>query len=211
MSIGNVPRPLENAPARIFHDDRMQMSFGERAALEGVLSQLRPDLAVEIGSAQGGSLERIARHSKEVHAFDIAPPALGMANVFTHPGDSRFTLPSWLAEREREIDFALVDGDHTTAGARSDIFALLDACGGYGSVILIHDVANDAVAAAVGGIAEHPAVVYWEPDFVAGYVFAEGSFAGQRWGGLGLVVTGDRATDGYRSSPTQTLYRRREK
>ena len=39
------------------------MSFGERAALEGVVAQVRPRLAVEIGTAAGGSLARIARYS----------------------------------------------------------------------------------------------------------------------------------------------------
>ena len=48
------------------------MSFGERAALEGVLAQLRPRLALEIGSAEGGSLARIAAYACEVHSVDVS-------------------------------------------------------------------------------------------------------------------------------------------
>ena len=48
-----------------------QMTFGERAAIEGILAQLRPRVAIEIGTAEGGSLERIAHYSERVHSFDL--------------------------------------------------------------------------------------------------------------------------------------------
>ncbi len=49
------------------------MRYGERFALEGILESLKPRLAIEIGTAQGGSLRRIAAHAEEVHSFDIVP------------------------------------------------------------------------------------------------------------------------------------------
>src|SRR5690348_6240653 len=67
----NRPAPLAGGPLPLTHDAGWQMSFGERAALEGVLAQLRPRLAVEIGTAEGGSLERIAAYSEEVHSIDL--------------------------------------------------------------------------------------------------------------------------------------------
>ena len=69
----------------IFDDDVWQMSRGERAAVEGVLAQLQPSLALEIGSAEGACLSRIAAHAAEVHSFDLTPPTLPVAdNVVLH-------------------------------------------------------------------------------------------------------------------------------
>ena len=51
-------------PIEIFEDQVWQMSRGERAAVEGVLAALEPALAIEIGSAEGASLRRIAPHAR---------------------------------------------------------------------------------------------------------------------------------------------------
>ena len=59
------------APVYALADDDWQMAPGERAAIEGLLAQIEPALAIEIGTAQGGSLRRIAHYSAEVHAFDL--------------------------------------------------------------------------------------------------------------------------------------------
>src|SRR5215212_5835999 len=110
------------------------MSFGERAALEGVMSQLRPKLAIEIGTAEGGSLARVAAHSEEVHSFDLVPPAekaRALGNVTFHTGDSHALLPELLtrfADEGRNVDFALVDGDHSAEGVHQD---MLDLVAGY--------------------------------------------------------------------------------
>ena len=83
----------------IFEDPVWQMSLGERAAVEGVLAQLRPALAIEIGSAEGACLRRIAAHAGEAHSFDLQPPSLEMpGNVTLHTGDSHELLPPFLAE-----------------------------------------------------------------------------------------------------------------
>ena len=55
----------------IFTRPEWQMSLGERAVLEGLVAQLSPDLSIEVGTAEGGSLARIAAHSAEVHAIDL--------------------------------------------------------------------------------------------------------------------------------------------
>ena len=211
---GNLPQPLANAPLALLGDMHSQMSFGERAALEGVLAQLWPKLAVEIGSADGGSLERIACYSDEVHSFDLARPPLGVwrGHVFPHVGDSHRELLPWLdGLGERQVDFALVDGDHTADGVQQDVLDLLAANATRHTVVLAHDAANPDVRAGLTHCAldSHPRVVYHDLDFLAGYEFAEGPFAGQTWGGMALIVTGDRACDGYGDAPAQTLYRRR--
>lgn len=214
---GNAPQALANAPLPLLGDPRCQMSFGERAALEGVLAQLWPSLSVEVGSAAGGSLERVACYSDEVHSFDLVVPDSEVTvpqHVVHHVGNSHETLGPWLedlGDRGGAIDFALIDGDHTADGVRLDLLDLLAAYATARTVILLHDTANPGVREGLQGIDLdfHPKVVYLDLDLLAGYEFADGPFEGQRWGGLGLIVTGDRSTDGYGETPAQTLYRRR--
>src|SRR5688572_15193961 len=111
--------PSDALQSPVFADQSWQMTWGERFALEGLVSQLSPALAIEIGTAQGGSLRRIAAHAGEVHSFDIYPKVteLGerLPNVVFHIGDSADLLPAMLtglAAADRHVDFALVDGDH---------------------------------------------------------------------------------------------------
>ena len=59
--------------------------------MEGVLAQLRPRLALEIGTAEGGSLARIAAHACEVHSVDVTHAELAAEvgeNVHLHTGTS---------------------------------------------------------------------------------------------------------------------------
>jgi cephalosporin hydroxylase len=62
----------------IFGRPDWQTPLGDRAAL-GVLTRIKPSLSIEIGTAQGGSLDRIAAHSQEVHALDLNDELLALA------------------------------------------------------------------------------------------------------------------------------------
>lgn len=180
-----------------------QMTFSERAALEGVLSQLKPQLAVEIGTAEGGSLRRIATHSVEVHSFDLVEPEAAvrdLPNVTLHTGDSHVMLAEFLdhlAGAGGRVDFALVDGDHTAEGVRQDLEALLTAEAVQRCVILIHDTANDVVRGGLERVSygSYPAVSHHDLDFLPGHLSSGGPYHHQLWGGLGLVVV-DRETPG---------------
>ena len=180
----------------IFNDPEWQMTLGERAAFEGLLVQRRPELAIEIGTAAGGSLRRLAAHAKEVHSFDLAtPPAeVGeLANVTVHTGDSHELLPAVLAgfaEAGRNVDFALVDGDRSADGVRRDIEDLLGSPALADSVILIHDGANEAVRAGADAVhyGAYPKVAHVNLDFVPGYMRREPEHRHELDGGLGLVL-----------------------
>jgi hypothetical protein len=184
----------------IFEDERWQMTIGERAALEGILSQLKPNLALEIGTAQGGSLRRIAEHSSEVHSFDqqLPPEPERFPDVHFHTGDSHQILRPWLDEiraEGRSLDFVLVDGDHSAHGVRADIRDILES-GALDGVMLLHDSMNPEVRRGIRAteIAGHPSVRYVDLDFVAGHLStyrSGGEFFGQLWGGLGLAVVGE--------------------
>jgi len=190
------------------------MSFGERAALEGILAQVKPTLAIEIGTAEGGSLARIATHSREVHSIDLSHEELTVepaSHVHLHNGPSAQLLPDLLARFARDkrtVDFALVDGDHSFAGVVGDVQALLGSPTTPRSVILIHDSMNEEVRAGIESIAfdEYEKVVYHELDFVAGYVYREGVAAEAVWGGLALVLCDTRRSRAYTSSTRQWRY-----
>ena len=173
-----------------------QMSLGERAALEGVLAALKPRLAIEIGTAEGGSLRRIAEHSEEVHSFDLVDPDPEIAAIphaTFHAGDSHALLPAFLgelADTGRRVDFVLVDGDHSAEGVRRDAEDLLASPAIANTVILFHDSANELVRAGLDAVDfdAHEKVVHVEPDFGAGSVFSAPELRNEIWGGLGLVL-----------------------
>lgn len=211
----NRPRPLDVPPIFLLGDTLCQMSFGERAALEGILSELKPRLAVEVGTYVGGSLGFLAPHSGHVHAldmYDLVDDRTAFPNVTFHIGDSKTVLPELLrkleAERE-QIDFALVDGDHSSTGVRQDLASLLNSAATRSTIILLHDTISEETRSGIESVdlSAHPKVVYYELDFIPGYEFVGGHFDGQAWGGLGLIVTGDRGSEGYGTSPRQSLYR----
>jgi hypothetical protein len=177
----------------IFTDERWQMAAGERAALEGLLATLRPRLALEIGSAQGACLRRIAELAEEVHSFDLTPPALSQpANVTLHTGDSHELLPAFLAElaeQERNVDLAIVDGDHSPEGVRRDLEDLLNSPALRRSAIVIHDTANPQVRQGLDAtpFAAWPKVAFVDLDWVPGRLFAQPELRNELWYGLGLV------------------------
>lgn len=185
----------------IFIDETWQMSIGERAAIEGLLREIRPQLAIEIGTAEGGALRRIAEHSQEVHAFDLVPSPLRHERVTFHIGDSHELLPQVLAEfaeAGRNVDFVLVDGDHTAEGVRRDVQDLLDSPAVANAVVLVHDTANEEVRRGLDAVAfgAWPKVAHVDLDCVPGWIFQEESLRYELWGGLGAILV-DATRDAY--------------
>lgn len=192
----NKPRLPGVGSIPMLADAVWQMSMGERAALEGVLAQIQPALAIEIGTAEGGSLARVAAHSTEVHSFDLVDPDPAIReldNVKFHTGDNHVLLPvllDELAAAGRHVDFVLVDGDHSSEGVAQDMRDLLASPAVANTVILMHDTMNEVVREGLESIeyASWGKVKYVELDFVAGYMFQEPSLRDELWGGLGIVV-----------------------
>jgi Methyltransferase domain len=210
----NRPTPQTRAPIQLLQDPDWQMSFGERAALEGVLAQLQPKLAIEIGTAEGGSLRRIAVHSEVTHSFDLVLPHEEVRNlpgVTLHTGDNHELLPrllSELAEAGENVDFVLVDGDHSTEGVRRDVEDLLESQAIAHSVILMHDTMNEVVRAGLEEVryGAYPKVAHVDLDFVAGYMFQEPSLKHELWGGLGLVVVDSSRSAYFTGNVRQSRY-----
>ncbi|MGI8712073.1 MAG: class I SAM-dependent methyltransferase, partial [Solirubrobacteraceae bacterium] len=210
----NRPLPLDRGALPLTQDAAWQMSFGERAVLEGILAQVRPRLALEIGTAEGGSLARIAAYSAEVHSIDLTHDQITRdlpSHVARHTGSSGELLVPLLesfVSRGRSLDFVLVDGDHSFEGVRSDLLALLESAATARSVILVHDTMNAEIRAGIESLAldEDPKLVYYELDLVPGYVFRDGECRGAIWGGIGLLLTDRSRSTTYPQGPRQTRY-----
>lgn len=179
-----------------------QMALGERVAVEGLLSQIRPRLSLEIGTAQGGTLERIAAYSDEVHTFDLTHEVdhAPFPNVTFHQGDSHVLLPEVLARFEREgrnVDFVLVDGDHTAAGVRTDVEDLLASGAVRNTFILLHDTMNEEVLEGLDAVDydAHPEIVFVDLAFSQLFQRPLGMLE-EVWGGLGLIVVDSDAGTG---------------
>jgi hypothetical protein len=97
----------------------------------------------------------------------------------------------------------LVDGDHSAAGVEADLINLLASPAVIRTVILVHDTLNEEVRRGVAGIRfEHyPKVSYVHLDFLTGYAARSGPFAGQLWGGFGLVLV-----DADQGRPRESVY-----
>jgi Methyltransferase domain len=183
---------------RLFTSPTWQMAPGERAALAGIVSALQPGLAIEIGTADGDSLDVIAAHSREVHAFDLERRA-GVTderfpNVTFHICDSHALLPRLLDELAgagKNVDFALVDGDHSARGVRADVEDLLNARSVGRTVIAIHDTLNERVRGGLEAVdfAAFERVAHVDLDFVPGQVLRKRE-GDEPWCGLGIVLVG---------------------
>jgi hypothetical protein len=189
--------PSQPAPAPLFDvSEPWQMSYGERAALVGLIADLRPEVAIEIGTAEGGSLRRLARHAGHVHSFDLDEPGEALRaldNVTFHVGDSHALLPQLLgtlAEQGTNVGFVLVDGDHSADGVARDIRDLLGSPAIARTAIAIHDTMNPEVRRGLESVEYDgwPKVRHVELDCVAGQHFREDLEGGSLWGGLGLVI-----------------------
>lgn len=178
-----------------------QMTNCERFALIGLLKRLQPKLSLEIGTYMGGSLQVLARFSKAVISLDIDPGvaarlASKFPNVEFRSGDSRRVLPDLVGElndQKRPVGFVLIDGDHSAAGVRRDIEALLELQPQQQVVFVLHDSFNPACREGMrtANWAKSPFVQQVELDFIPGIYHYEAHDTAEprtMWGGFACAV-----------------------
>jgi hypothetical protein len=152
------------------------MQHEERTALIYLLSKLTPECAIEIGTAEGGSLSVIAKYSNKVYSLDINPAcdfSKEFSNVDFVTGRSQETLPPLLKRLQSEginLEFVLIDGDHTGEGVKRDIENILQYKPARPLYIVMHDSFNPECRR---GMTEarwdaSPYVHFVELDFVSG-------------------------------------------
>jgi len=150
----------------------------ERICLLHLLKQFEPELALEIGTYQGGSLQLLSRYSKEVWSIDIDSDAalnLGelFGNVSFRSGDSSVLLPDVIREineSDKHLGLVLIDGDHSEEGVRRDINSVLQLKPKGPVAIVMHDSFHPPVRAGIRSAdwTRSPYVHYVEVDFVSG-------------------------------------------
>jgi Cephalosporin hydroxylase len=174
------------------------MSPSERIALIFILEHLRPKVAIEIGTKNGGSLQVLSHFCERVYSIDIDPDVEQrlqgkFANVEYLIGPSDQMLPSLIDRLQNEgaeLSFALVDGDHSRDGVRKDINNLLRFRPSVPFYIIMHDSFNPGCRRGLkqADWLANPYVHAVELDFVAGVVKREGLFRNELWGGLALGI-----------------------
>ena len=120
-----------NQPSFVFDDLPLhwQMTRCEKYAFSSLLQHANPEVAIEIGTYKGGSLQLISKAAKKVYSLDInskSQEALmpQFNNVEFLSGDSQELLPHLLNRLQKEnasLGFVLIDGDHSTDGVKADI------------------------------------------------------------------------------------------
>ena len=178
-----------------------QMTNCERFAMQDILRRLQPNLSIEVGTYQGGSLQVISHFSRKVISIDIDPEveerlSNKFANVDFRCGNSYELLPSLLKEFEdkaQDIEFILIDGDHSTQGVERDINSLMQFKPSKRCVILMHDSFNPDCREGIrrASWSTSPYVQWVELDFIPGIYHHEAydtAAARTMWGGFACAV-----------------------
>lgn len=173
------------------------MSPAEQTSFTFLLQQLRPEVAIEIGTRFGGSLQILSRYCEKVYSLDIDPDVPKrlegrFPNVEYMIGPSEQTLPpliEQLNQSGKKLSFAFVDGDHSAEGVRTDINNLLRYVPRHSMFIVMHDSFNPECRRGLRSAewATNPHVHAVELDFVPGVVNPSPKIRGQLWGGLALA------------------------
>jgi cephalosporin hydroxylase len=175
-----------------------QMQPGEQTALLALLAGLRPEVAIEIGSRYGGSMQVLAKYADRVISIDIDPTCherLGakFPNAEFVTGASRDVfqpLLTRLQQEEAEVGFILIDGDHTAAGVQADINGLLGYRPNCPLFVLLHDSFNPDVREGIRTAKweDNPHVHAVELDFVGGLLTLDPDAYREMWGGFALAI-----------------------
>jgi hypothetical protein len=177
-----------------------QMTPAERLALVGLVNAIRPARAIEVGTAQGGSLQVLADVAERVYALDVDPTVTErlarFSNVEFIVGDSARTLPKLMARLQADrtpCEFVLIDGNHAYEGVKRDINAVLQYEPLSPMYIVMHDSFNPSCRRGIrdAAWAASPYVHSVELDFIQGWyhTLADGAHIDrQMWGGLALAI-----------------------
>lgn len=173
------------------------MTFAEKFALTGILSERKPSVSIEVGTLKGGSLSIISQYSEKVYSIDPDPTVRERLerkyrNVEFVTGYSQEVLPGivrGLNENEEELGFVLIDGDHTEDGVRKDIEEILKYTPRAPLWILMHDSFNPDCRRAMKSIEwEANGFVHWvNYDFIPGFLSSIPDWEDQMWCGMALA------------------------
>jgi hypothetical protein len=178
-----------------------QMTRCEKYAFASLIESADPDVAIEIGTYKGGSLQVISKKAKRVYSIDTSPECketLGehFDNVEFLTGDSKQLLPSLLdriRNKNESLGFVLIDGDHSAEGVLNDINAVLQYEPVRPLYIVFHDSFHPPCREGILAADWHlcPYIHYVEVDFIPGVYHYEAFDTAQprsMYGGLSLAL-----------------------
>lgn len=199
MAISSNP----NGPTFVFDSLPLhwQMTRCEKYAFAALLQVAKAEVAIEIGTYKGGSLQLVSQHAEKVYSLDISPSCkedLGphFSNVDFLTGDSKQLISQVLGEIQsssKQLGFVLIDGDHTTEGVRGDINAVLTHVPTRPVYIVFHDSFHPQCRMGIlqADWQACPYVHFVEVDHIPG-VFHHKKFdtaeAGSMYGGLAVAL-----------------------
>lgn len=172
------------------------MSRTEKYAFIQLLEILKPDNAIEIGCYRGGSLQVLQKYCRKVYSIDIDDSARDQkTNVFTNVdyliGKSQSIVPQLIEKLNNDnqnLDFVLIDGDHSYTGVKNDFNLFLNHIPKKPLFLVFHDsfnpICRKGIKAASFEKSEH--IHYIDLDFVSGTFPSD--HKKQMWGGLALAV-----------------------
>lgn len=173
------------------------MTRNERYCLTQLLKEIKPKITIEIGTYNGGSLQVLSEYSEKVYAIDIDINVKKklenqFENVVFLIGDSKIILPQLikeLQENNESIEFALIDGDHTELGVKSDIENLINYVPHSSLNIILHDSFNPNCRKGMKAVNynENKHIHYVELDYISG-VFEPDGLKREMWGGFAHIV-----------------------
>jgi cephalosporin hydroxylase len=200
-------KPVSSPASSSFYENifpnEWMMSNWEKHTFISVLQALKPEAAIEIGNAKGGSLQVLNKLVPNVYAIDIEPeihqnlkPQFPDVNFLT--GSSLEILPELLKKIRSQgikLGFILIDSDHTTEGVRADINTILK---NYTPVcrlvILLHDSFNPHCRKGIltADWKENPYVHLVDTDYIPGTyiddIYNNHIQKKSMWGGFALAV-----------------------
>ncbi|ARN78515.1 hypothetical protein BST97_11245 [Nonlabens spongiae] len=183
------------------------MSRNERYAFIKLLEKIKPKTAIEIGCFKGGSLEVLSKYCEKVYSFDIMPSVkknldAAFPNVEIMIGDSAKLVPDVIKkidqDPEEQLEFVLIDGDHSYKGVQRDIRAVLEHKIKNRVFVVFHDSFNPICRKAILNINydEYPHVQYVELDYISGLFLKSEKIYREMWGGLALMVLDKKPRQG---------------
>jgi hypothetical protein len=187
---------------------KWMMARWEQYALLNLLDVARPAVSVEVGTADGGSLQVVATASDKVYSIDMDPACREklsplFPNVEFRTGGSAELLPQLLrdiAGRQEPLGFVLIDGDHSAEGVRRDIEAVLSFTPTRPLYVVCHDSFNPNCREGMRRVQWQACerLHYVELDFVPGVLCDDRPGVEDRsmWAGLAVAVLRPEKRDG---------------
>lgn len=187
---------------------RWQMELCERAVLETLLRRLEPEIGIEVGTADGGSLSATSPFTKQFYSLDVKHSdelKAKVANDFPHvelvTGDSRETLPKLLQqieENDQSLGYVLIDGGHSRELVCADMTNVIQHRPKEELFLVGHDSFNPNCRQGMLEVdwASSPWVHHVEIDAVPGILWGHKPIELQQWGGFIMVHLKHEAREG---------------